>query len=178
MQRLMMSISRLVGAMELVALAVPAAAQQNYPNRPSRLIGPNAPGGSTSSAARLVGAKLTTPWGQQVIIDNRPGGNNIVAGEAVLRAAPDGQTMLLVTAAHVINPILHPNPQYKAFLEFLPVATLVSTQCILAVNAAVPASNLKEFVAQLGGAPFGCASPRAPVGNIRPTPAVDSRQFS
>ena len=141
------SIARLAGALALMAFVVPASAQQNYPNRPIRFIVPNAPGGATSIAARLVGEKLTAAWGQQVIIDNRPGGNNIVAGEALLRAAPDGQTMQLVTAAHVINPILHPNPQYKAFLDFLPVATLVSTQYILAVNASVPASNLKEFVA-------------------------------
>ena len=138
----------LLGFGALAAFSAGACAQQNYPNRPIRFIVPNAPGGSTSVAARLVGEKLTASWNEQVIIDNRPGGNNIVAGEALQRSAPDGQTILLVTAAHVINPIVHPDKaQYKTFLEFPPVATLVSTNYILVVNAAVPASNLKELIA-------------------------------
>ena len=137
----------LPGAAALLLLASSAAAQQNYPSRPIRFIVPNAPGGATSIAARLVGEKLTAAWGQQVIIDNRPGGNNIVAGEALQRSASDGQTIQLVTAAHVINPIVHPNPQYDAFLEFPPVATLVSTEYILVVNSSVPANTLKEFIA-------------------------------
>jgi tripartite-type tricarboxylate transporter receptor subunit TctC len=130
-----------------VVTCAPAAAQQNYPNRPIRFIIPTAPGGAQSLAARLIGNKLTAAWGQQVIVDNRPGGDNIVASEALQRSAPDGQTILLVSATHVINPILHPDPQYKEFLKFPPVATLVSTEYILAVNASVPANNLKEFIA-------------------------------
>ncbi len=140
-------IRMLLGVTMLAALPAAALAQQNYPNRPIRFIVPNAPGGSTSVAARLMGEKLTASWNEQVIVDNRPGGNNIVAGEALQRSAPDGQTILLVTAAHVINPILHPDkPQYDAFLRFPPVATLVSTNYILVVNAAVPAGNLKELI--------------------------------
>lgn len=131
----------------LIALVDVAAAQQTYPNRPIRFIVPNAPGGSTSVVARLVGEKLTASWGQQVIIDNRPGGNNIVAGEALQRSSADGQTILLVTAAHAINPLLHANKQYDAFLEFPAVATLVSTDYILVVNATLPVSTLKEFIA-------------------------------
>ena len=142
------TVRRLLIAAALIALAVPAVAQQAYPNRPIRFIIPNAPGGSTSIAARLVGEKLTESWGQQVIVDNRPGGNNIVAGEALQRSGPDGHTILLVTAAHAINPILHPHKQYEQFMkEFIPVATLVTTDYILVVNAAVPAHNLKEFIA-------------------------------
>src|SRR4026209_112807 len=91
--RHMIPITRLVGALALIAFAAAAPAQQNYPNRPIRFIVPNAPGGATSTAARFVGDKLTVAWGQQVIIDNRPGGNNIVAGEEMQRPAPDGQTI-------------------------------------------------------------------------------------
>jgi tripartite-type tricarboxylate transporter receptor subunit TctC len=142
-----LAIRWLFGAAVLIVFAASATAQQSYPNRPIRFIVPNAPGGSTSVAARLVGEKLTMAWGEQIIVDNRPGGNNIVAGEALQRATPDGQTILLVTAAHVINPILHPKPQYDAFLGFPPVATLVSTEYILVVNAAVPANSLSELIA-------------------------------
>ncbi len=135
-------------AAALLTIANVASAQQNYPNKPIRFIVPNAPGGSTSIAARLVGEKLTESWGEQVIVDNRPGGNNIVAGEALLRSDPDGHTMALVTAAHAINPLLHPHKQYQVFLkDFIPVATLVSTDYILVVNAGVPAKDLKEFIA-------------------------------
>ncbi len=147
--------------------AAPALAQQNYPNRPIRFIVPNAPGGATSIVARLVGDKLTHAWGQQVIIDNRPGGNNIVAGETLLRALPDGYSMQLVTAAHVINPTAHPNPLYREFLEFPPVATLVSTDYILAVNASVQANNLKEFVALAKAKPGQLNAAVSNVGGIQ-----------
>ncbi len=137
----------LLSTCALAACSNSASAQQAYPNRPVRFIVPNAPGGSTSIVARLIGDRLTAAWGQQVIIDNRPGGNNIVAGESLQRASPDGHTMALVTAAHSINPIVSSRPQYTAFLEFPPVATLVTTDYILVVNAALPANNLKEFIA-------------------------------
>lgn len=158
---------RLAGAAALIAFAASAAAQQNYPNRPIRFIVPNAPGGATSIAARLVGEKLTVAWGQQVIIDNRPGGNNIVAGEALQRSAPDGQTIQLVTAAHVLNPIVHPNPQYDAFLQFPPVATLVTTEYILVVNASVPANDLKEFIALAKAKPGQLNAAVSNVGGIQ-----------
>jgi len=142
--------SRVFAAAVLFATACApglVAAQQSFPNRPMRIIVPNAPGGSTSAVARLLGEQLTQSLGQQVIIDNRPGGNNIVAGESAQRSAPDGHTLLFVTAAHSINPLLHTNPLYKTFMEFPPVATLVSTDYLLVVNSGVPANNLKEFIA-------------------------------
>jgi tripartite-type tricarboxylate transporter receptor subunit TctC len=141
------ALAQLILGCLVTTFASAAGAQQSYPSRPIRFIVPNAPGGSTSVAARLFGDRLTSSWGQQVIIDNRPGGNNIVAGEALQRSIPDGQTILLVTAAHVINPLLHANPQYQQFLDFAPVATLVSTRYMLVVNAQVPVNNLKEFIA-------------------------------
>jgi len=157
----------LLSAAALITVAAPALAQLDYPNRPIRFIVPNAPGGATSIVARLVGDKLTHAWGQQVIIDNRPGGNNIVAGETLQRAAPDGQTMQLVTAAHAINPTAHSNPIYKAFLDFPPVATLVSTDYILVVNAAVPANNLKEFLALAQSKPGQLNAAVSNVGGIQ-----------
>ncbi len=165
-------VARTVAAMAAVfgtvaVVAAPAAAQQNYPNRPIRFLVPNAPGGATTLVARLVGDKLTHAWGQQVIIDNRPGGNNIVAGETLMRSAPDGQTLLLVTAAHVINPTAHSNPLYKEILELPPVVTLVNTEYLLVVNAAVPANNLKEFVALAKAKPSQLNAAVSNVGGIQ-----------
>jgi tripartite-type tricarboxylate transporter receptor subunit TctC len=130
-----------------IALVGSALAQQAYPHKPIRFILPNAPGGSNDVVARLVGEKLTASWEQPVIIDSRPGGNNVIAAEALLKATPDGHTILLITAAHAINPLLFPKQPYDPIKDFAPVATLVSTDYILVLNAAVPANNLREFIA-------------------------------
>ncbi len=116
---------RILAAGVLIAHANPAAAQQTYPTKPIRFILPNAPGGSNDVVARLVGEKLTASWNQQVIVDSRPGGNNVIAAEALLKSTPDGHTILLVTAAHAINPLLFPRQPYDAIKDFAAVATLV-----------------------------------------------------
>ncbi|MBI3917152.1 MAG: hypothetical protein HY322_09105 [Betaproteobacteria bacterium] len=95
------AVKRLLSGSLLIALAGVAAAQQRYPSKPIRFILPNAPGGSNSFVARLVGEKLTADWGQQVIVDSRPGGNNVIAAEALLRSNPDGHTILLVEIARI-----------------------------------------------------------------------------
>ena len=143
-----------LSALALLFAADTAVAQASYPNRPIRFIVGNAPGGSTSYVARLVGDGLTASWGQQVVVDNRAGGDGVIAAEALQRASPDGHTIALVTASHVIRPILHPNQVYDAFInEFVPVATLVSTDYILVLNAAVAAADLKAFLAMAKAKP-------------------------
>ncbi len=134
-------------AVVLMAIAGSAAAQQEYPNKPIRIIVPFAPGGNTSMLARLVGQKLAESWGQQVIVDNRPGGNTIIGTEALLKAPPDGYTMLLVTSSHAINPLLMPNLPYDAVKDFAPVATLASSEYVLVVHPSLSANNLQQFIA-------------------------------
>ena len=90
------------------ALPAPADASASYPARPIRFITPYAPGGSTTAVARFLGPKLTESWGQQVIVDNRPGGNTIIGTQTLARSTPDGYTIILTTNAHVINPSLMP----------------------------------------------------------------------
>ena len=152
---------KLVIALGAVALAAPlAAAQQDYPNKPIRFIVPFPPGGSTDPVARLIGQKLTESWGQQVIVDNRPGGNTIIGTEALAKSAPGGYTMSLVTSTFVINPHLVPSLPYDSFKDFAPVATLASSEFVLVLNASVPANNLQEFIALAKSRPGGlnCAS--------------------
>jgi tripartite-type tricarboxylate transporter receptor subunit TctC len=130
----------------LLAWPFMAFAQATYPTKPIRWIVPFVPGGSTTVIARLLGQKLTESWGQQVVVDNRGGGNTIIGSEALVRAAPDGYTILQVTSTHTINPSLLATP-YDAVKDFAPVATLVATETLIVVNPAVPAKNLQEFIA-------------------------------
>lgn len=147
MMKLLQITQSLLAATVLVTLAIPSIAQPAFPRKPIRFILPNAPGGSNDVVARIIGEKMTASWGQTVVVDSRPGGNNVIAAEALMRSTPDGHTILMITAAHAINPLLLPNQPYDAIKDFTPVATLVGTQYILVLNAAVPANNLREFIA-------------------------------
>lgn len=130
----------------VLASSFSAFAQSAYPNKPIRWIVPFPPGGSTTIIARLMGQKLTASWGQQIVVDNRGGGNTIIGSEALVKAAPDGYTLLQVTSTHTINPSLLKTP-YDAVKDFSPVATLVGTETLMVVNPAVAANTLKEFIA-------------------------------
>jgi len=131
----------------LIALAGPAAAQQAYPSKPIRIIVAFPPGGGIDIAARLVGQKLTESWGQQVIVDNRPGGNTVIGTEALAKSPPDGYTLLAMSVTHVINALLIPNLPYDSLKDFAPVATLANTASVLVLHPSVPANNLQELIA-------------------------------
>ncbi len=139
-------LHRFLSGLALLLCALPALGQAHYPNKPIRMIVTFPPGGSTTIIARLIGQRLTDSWGQQVVVDNRGGGNTIIGSEAVVKAAPDGYTLLHVTSTHVINPSLLKTP-YDAVKDFAPVATLVGTETLLVVNPQVPANNLQELIA-------------------------------
>ena len=129
-----------------LAIAGSAAAQQDYPNKTIRLIAPNPPGGSTTIYGRLIGQKLTEAFGQQVILDNRGGGNGLIGGELVAKAPPDGYTLEQVSSTHYITPLLIRAP-YDPIKDFTTVATYVRNETVLVVNPGVPAKNLREFIA-------------------------------
>ncbi|MGZ5228723.1 MAG: Bug family tripartite tricarboxylate transporter substrate binding protein [Burkholderiales bacterium] len=133
-------------ALWLLASPFVAFAQATYPAKPIRWIVPFPPGGSTTIIARLMGQKLTETWGQQVVVDNRGGGNTIIGSEAMVRSAPDGYTILQVTTTHVINPSLLATP-YDAVKDFAPVGTLVATETLMVVTPSLPANNLQELIA-------------------------------
>jgi len=125
---------------------VEVAAQEDYPRKPIRWISPYAPGGSTSTLARLVGDRLGESFGKPVIIDNRPGANTMIGSEAASRATPDGYTLLHAGKAQVILNITS-NPPYNVFSAFAPITTLAKTNYILTVHPSLPVNNLKEFLA-------------------------------
>ena len=146
------ALARRVTAGVLLGLAASAAAQQVYPTKPIRIISPYPPGGTTDILARLVGPKLTESWGQQVIVDNRPGGNTIIGSEVMVKSPPDGYTLLLILTSHVIVPNLAPTP-YDAVKDFAAVATIAGTQLVLVIHPSVPAKNLQQLIALAKGRP-------------------------
>jgi tripartite-type tricarboxylate transporter receptor subunit TctC len=136
---------RCLAASTLLAMAATATAQ-NYPVKPIRIITPYGPGGTTDLLSRMLGPKITENWGQQVIVENRPGGNTIIGSEAVVRSAPDGYTLLCILTSHVIVPNLAPTP-YDVVKDFAAVATIGSTQLVLVLHPSVPAKNVQELIA-------------------------------
>jgi len=141
-----MRFCRWLCAALLVALALSAGAQPPYPAKPIRIISPYPAGGTTDILARMVGPKLTESWGQQVLVDNRPGGNTIIGSEAMVKAPADGYTLLSILSSHVIVPTLVPTP-YDPVKDFAAVATIASTQLVLVVHPSVPAKNLQAVIA-------------------------------
>ena len=141
--RVLLQLSTLL----LLVSPLVAFAQATYPMKPIRFISPYAPGGSTTAMARVIGQKLTESWGQNVIVDNRPGGNTIIGTEALAKSTPDGYTIILTTNTHVINPSLFAKLPYDPIKDFAPVGTVYSSEFVLVINPAVPANNLQELIA-------------------------------
>jgi tripartite-type tricarboxylate transporter receptor subunit TctC len=162
----MRSILRsLLGLVVLSALisALPADAE-DYPSRPIRILVPYAPGGVSDIAARLVGQKLTEALGQQVIVENRPGGNGFLAVGATARAPADGYTVVVGTIGEfAINPALYKDIPYDVARDLTPVAMLSDTPLVLAVNADAPYHSVKDVIAAAKANPdaIGVASPGA-----------------
>ncbi|HYH40984.1 MAG TPA: tripartite tricarboxylate transporter substrate-binding protein [Burkholderiales bacterium] len=119
-----------------------------YPVRPVRLIVPYPPGGGNDTLARLFGQKLTQAWGQQVVVDNRPGAGTIIGTQLAARAAPDGYTLLLSSiATHAVAPNLYRNPGYDPVKDFAPITLLAVAPTVLCTHAAVPARSVQELIA-------------------------------
>jgi tripartite-type tricarboxylate transporter receptor subunit TctC len=118
----------------------------DYPTRPVRWIVPYPAGGSTDILARIIGQYLSERLGQQIVIENRPGGGNNIGTEAAVHAAPDGYTLLLVNPAHGINATLYPKLPYNFVRDVAPVAGLIRVPNVMEVNPSVPAKTVAEFI--------------------------------
>jgi tripartite-type tricarboxylate transporter receptor subunit TctC len=128
--------------------ALTHAAEQAYPSRPVRLISTYPPGGGNDTVARAIAQRLTEAYGQQVIVDNRPGANGVIGCEIVARSAADGYTLLMASiASHAINPALYPKIPYDPVKDFAGVSLLGTTVNILVVHPSIPARSVKELVA-------------------------------
>ncbi|HUQ27352.1 MAG TPA: tripartite tricarboxylate transporter substrate binding protein [Usitatibacter sp.] len=143
-------------------LLAATALAQDFPVKPLHIVVPNPAGGTVDIVARAVAQGLGASLGQPVVIDVKPGGNNIIGSEAVARAAPDGYTLLMGGTHVTINPLMRKLP-YDGLNAFTPVALLAATPNVIAVGASVPARNIAELVALAKSRPgaLNCATSTA-----------------
>ena len=142
-------LSRLaLSCVALAAVALPAAAQPAWPTKPLRFVVPYQPGGIIDAAARVIGPKITESWGQQVIIENKPGGNAIIGMSFVAKAPADGYTWVLATLGDfTVNPTMIKDIPYTIDKSFAPVGIITSIPTVFAVNAASPYKSMADVIA-------------------------------
>ena len=134
-------------AVAVVPFLAHAQPRDNYPNRPIRVI-TGSPGSTSDLSARFVAQKLTERWGQQAVVDNRPGAGGIIGVEIGARAAPDGYTLIVGhVGTHASAQMLHKNLGYDPIKDFEPISNLVNVAVVFVVHPAVAANTLKDFVA-------------------------------
>ncbi len=120
---------------------------QTYPTRAIRFIIPQSPGSSTDTVARMIGARLAEKSGQPVIPENRAGAGGIIGAEITAKAAPDGYTIVIVSATHTVNPSLRRNLPYDAITDFAPITMATAQTYVMLAHPSLPARNVKELVA-------------------------------
>ena len=128
--------------------AAAAAQGTSYPTKPVTIIVPAAPGGVTDALGRMLAQRFIDAWGQQTIVENKPGANNQIAAEYVTKAAPDGYTLLITPeVTFVVNPSLYAKLPYDPVKGFTPITGLVTINHALIVNPALPVESVKELIA-------------------------------
>src|SRR6185436_14953316 len=136
-----------VAAVALLACSWHGAHAQAYPAKPVRIIVPYGTGSATDALARLIAQKMSDSVGQQVVVDNQPGANGIPASAAVAKAPPDGYTLIMIAANHVVNASLYSKLPYDTLKDFKPVLRVAFAPFILTVHPSLPANNLRELLA-------------------------------
>lgn len=155
-------LRHLLAGLALVLLA-PLAQAQAFPTKPVRIIVPYATGGGTDILARLFAQKLGEAWSQTVVVENRPGADGIIGSEVIAQSPPDGHNLMLVVAAHVINPSIKAKIPFDVIKDFTPVTLVAESPWVVVVNPSVQATNVKELIAlakaQPGKLSFGSSEP-------------------
>jgi tripartite-type tricarboxylate transporter receptor subunit TctC len=150
-------------ALALAAASTPSHAQADYPNKPIRILVPFAPGGFVDVAARIVGQKLSEKWGQQVIVENRPGGNGFIAVTAAAKAPADGYTLLMAHSGEfAVNPaVFAATIPYNLERDFQPITLVSQAPMVLGAKSDGPYKNLADLVQAAKAKPdtLGMSSP-------------------
>jgi len=147
--------SKAIVAMLIATCAMPVIAAQltvadlapGFPSRPLRMIVPFAPQGPNDQLARMVGVKLTESWGQQVVVDNRPGGGTVIGTELAVRAPADGHTMLMVSLSTAVNPMLQKKLPYNTAKDLQPLVNLAFSPNLLVIHPGVAANSVSQLLA-------------------------------
>jgi tripartite-type tricarboxylate transporter receptor subunit TctC len=164
----MKRLARLACAAALAAPSATMAAAQSYPARQITLVVPFAPGGPADFLGRLIGQKMSEDLGQQVVVDNRPGANTIIAAQAVAKAHPDGYTLLMaIDGTLVMNPFLYSKLAYDPFKDFVPISLIALVPSAVVGNINIPVNSIKELVekekAKPGTFQIGVSTPTSQV---------------
>ena len=131
----------------ILAFTAANAWAADYPTKPVRIISPFPPGGSVDLVARLVGAELTKPLGQQIVVDNRSGASGMIGTEVAKNAAPDGYTLLVNTLPFVTNQFAYSKVPYDPVKDFASVSLLASVASVLVAHPSLPVNSMKELIA-------------------------------
>jgi tripartite-type tricarboxylate transporter receptor subunit TctC len=141
-----------------VAASAASGTAAQYPTKPVRFVVGFAPGGGSDTAARALGNVLGGTWGQQVIVDNRPGASGTIAADIAVNAVPDGHTLLLGTIALVVNPHLVAKMPFDTLRDLAPVTRIADQTNILVVHPSVAAASVKELIALARSKPLNAGS--------------------
>ncbi len=141
-----MKIRTILAALAIAA-AAPIAQAGPYPDKPIRIIVPLAPGGTTDTLSRQIAQALNEALNVPVIVDNKPGGNNIIGTQQLARAPADGYTMGMLISTHAINPHISASLPYDSQKDFIPLALIAKMPGVMTVNPSVPAKTVQELIA-------------------------------
>jgi len=160
-------LSTLAGGIAAAVLVAPwAAAQEQYPSRPVRIIVPFAAGGPADVYARFLATKLQEAMGQPFVIDNRPGAGSIIGTDAVAKSPADGYTLLLMSNTHTVNESLIPTKPFQLLRDFAPIAPINASDLVLVTRASLPVNNLGELLklakAKPGSLSYASSGPGTP----------------
>ncbi len=144
--RKLLSVTNLAVLCVISLGAATLAQAQGYPNRPLRIIVPYATGGGADALARLLGPRLSERLGQQVIVDNRPGGATIIGTDAAAKSKPDGYTMVLVTITHAVNATLVKKLPYDSLKDFAPVIQIYAQPLVAVTHPSLPVKTIRQLI--------------------------------
>ncbi|MBR0755491.1 tripartite tricarboxylate transporter substrate binding protein [Bradyrhizobium jicamae] len=144
----MMSFKTIGRALAAAALMMATAAQaETFPSKPVHILVPYAAGGAVDVLARTLGQSLAKSWGQQPVIDNRPGAGGVIASQALVQSAPDGYTLILVASGHPLNQFIYPSLPYDTFRDFTAITEVASSPLALVVSKTSPYKTLEDVLA-------------------------------
>lgn len=137
-----------LAALPLVVAAPAVAPAQSFPTKPVHILVPYAAGGAVDVLARTVGQAVSKTWGQQIVVDNRPGAGGIIASQTLIQSPPDGYTLLLVASGHPLNQFFYPKLPYDTFADFTPITEVGYSPLTINVAKNSPVKSLSELLSQ------------------------------